>query len=222
MQHQKAKTTAMVSPTSLIASLLVPLTVFRMTMANESSSGLACGSIKFNFVGERCVNATHFSSLSGNCTGGALLEDVKLQSCSAQTEGEGPYCHQCGSSLKDMVCSSSADSAEACAEQCQQTEYGYAFLDYCLSQSDWTSSETKCLYGSIEQVFATSASCAALDPDTTTCLDCGPFGICAEASATCDSFVLDGDSGMDSTSGCGYQRIGGILVISLFNLFAMC
>lgn len=56
-------------------------------------------------------------------------------------------------------------------------------------------------------MFAASGSCAS-NPDTLTCLSCGPIGICAEASVTCQYLCLDGDSS-ESSNGDGSIDFGG-------------
>jgi hypothetical protein len=75
------------------------------------------------------------------------------------------------------------------------------------------------MFGDIEQVFAASGSCA-WTPHTPTCLDCGSVGLCAEASATCESLGLHGgntqggDSGasMFATSGSGRSIWSSVVV----------
>lgn len=177
--------------------------------ADLTVSGVQCGATEFEFVGESCVNQTHFLSFAGNCTDGALLEDVEMSSCFDQTDGNGPYCHECSGTAKNLVCSNSEDSTEACSDQCGSATYGYAFVDYCSDESVWLTSEVKCVFGGIEQVFAASGSCSASTPETPACLDCGPIGVCAEASATCEGLGLDG--GSESTNDSGSSDFGGSL-----------
>jgi hypothetical protein len=159
--------------------------------ASLLSSGVRCSSTQFGFTGERCINATHYLTFTGNCTNAVLLEDVEQQSCSVKTNGEGPYCHECDS-VKNMVCSGTMDTAEACADDCNDDTFGYAFVDYCTSESVWMTSEASCMYGSVELVFAVSGTCAEATPDMPMCLDCNTVGVCAEPSATCESLGISG------------------------------
>lgn len=218
-------------PASLIPLFLPLLVVFQSSVAADSS-GVSCGSTQFDFVGERCVNTTHYVNFDGNCTDGVLLEDVELISCFAKTDGKGPYCHDCSDSVKNMVCSNTEDSAEACSDQCEQTTYGYDFVDYCINETFWFTSEPICDYGYIEQLRAVGGSCATQTPDKPTCLDCGTVGICSEVSATCKSLGFsnggsDANGGGDSGDGGSLfatsagQSVGPKGIIGAIVLFAL-
>lgn len=211
---------------SITSTLLLWLVALSRVEADSLlTSGVTCSSTQLDFTGERCINATHYISFSGNCTNGVLLENVTQSSCSGKTDDFALYCHECGKdSVKNMVCANTQDTTEACADDCNDDTWAHVFVDYCSSESVWVASEGKCMYGRVEQDFATSGTCAETAPGMPKCLDCDTVGLCAEPSATCESLGLgagaSGALGAGTSSGNPIWGLNMFIGLLLFAPFA--